>query len=234
MTIIIKLFIIIVIAWDRGGLSLGYSLQEGKTDLFYKNMKDEEIVSIARDGDHLALDYLLNKYKNYVRGKATTYFLIGADRDDIIQEGMIGLFKAIRDYNKDKLTSFKSFAEICITRQIITAIKTATRKKHIPLNSYISLNKPVYEEGSDRTLLDMIEGFTVSDPMEVCIGNENIHNIEIDILNSLSELEYEVLDSYIKGSTYQDIAKELNRDPKSVDNALQRTKKKLGKCLDYS
>lgn len=223
-----------MIAWDRGGLNLRYSLHKDKRNYFYEAMKDEEIVSIARKGDHLALDYLLNKYKNYVRGKAGTYFLIGADRDDIIQEGMIGLFKAIRDYNKDKLASFKSFAEICITRQIITAIKTATRQKHIPLNSYISLNKPVYEEGSDRTLLDMIEGFSVTDPMEVCIGNENIHNMETSILNSLSELEYEVLESYIKGSSYQDIAKELDRDPKSVDNALQRIKKKLEKCLDYS
>lgn len=197
-------------------------------------MEDEEIVSIARRGDRLAQDYLLDKYKNYVRGKASTYFLIGADRDDIIQEGMIGLFKAIRDYNKDKLASFKSFAEICITRQIITAIKTATRQKHRPLNSYISLNKPIYEEESDRTLLDIIEGLSITDPMEVFIVNENIHSMEVSIFNSLSELEYEVLDSYVKGSSYQDIAKELQRDPKSVDNALQRIKKKLEKCLNYS
>lgn len=213
---------------------MGYSLQDKGKGFFYEDFKDEEIVIMARNGDRLALDYLLNKYKNYVRGKASTYFLIGADRDDIIQEGMIGLFKAIRDYNKDKLASFKSFAELCITRQIITAIKTATRQKHIPLNSYISLNKPVYEEESDRTLMDIIEGVNITDPMEVLIGNENVLSMEISIFNSLSDLEYEVLDSYVKGSSYQDIAIELNRDPKSVDNALQRIKRKLGKCLNYA
>lgn len=221
-------------AWDRGGFDLGYSFHKDEVDCLYKNLKDEDIVIMARKGDYLALDYLLNKYKNYVRGKAGTYFLIGADRDDVIQEGMIGLFKAIRDYNKDKLASFKSFAEICITRQIITAIKTATRQKHIPLNSYISLNKPVYEGNSERTLLDIIEGVNITDPMEVFIVNENMHNIEISIFNSLSELEYEVLDSYVKGSNYIDIAKELHRDPKSVDNALQRIKRKLEKCLKHS
>lgn len=196
-------------------------------------MEDEDIIKKVRKGDTLALDYLLNKYKSYVKAKAGTYFLIGADRDDIIQEGMIGLFKAVRDFNKDKLASFKTFAELCITRQIITAIKTATRQKHLPLNSYISLNKPVYEEGSSRTLLDTIEGVRMTDPMEVFIGNENIHNMEIIIIDILSELEYEVLDSYVKGSSYQDIAKELERDPKSVDNALQRIKKKLEKSLEY-
>src|SRR5690554_4166322 len=122
----------------------------------YESLSDEEIVQLARDANDQALEHLINKYKNFVRAKARSYFLIGADREDIIQEGMIGLYKAIRDFRPDKLASFRAFAELCITRQIITAIKTATRQKHIPLNSYVSLNKPIYDEESDRTLLDVI------------------------------------------------------------------------------
>ena len=123
----------------------------------FETMADEQVVKLAQeDGDGAALEYLLNKYKNFVRTKARSYFLIGADHEDIVQEGMIGLYKAIRDYRAEKLSSFRAFAELCVTRQIITAIKTATRQKHIPLNSYISLNKPIYEEDSDRTLLDVI------------------------------------------------------------------------------
>ena len=126
----------------------------------YEEMTDEQIVQLAQAGEEPALVYLLNKYKNFVRSKARSYFLIGADHEDIVQEGMIGLFKAIRDYREDRLSSFRAFAELCITRQIITAIKTATRQKHIPLNSYVSLNKPIYDEESDRTLLDVItEGY---------------------------------------------------------------------------
>ena len=130
----------------------------------YEVMIDEDIVELAQDGDDIAQEFLINKYKNFVRAKARSYFLIGADREDIIQEGMIGLYKAIRDFRCDKLSSFRAFAELCITRQIITAIKTATRQKHIPLNSYISLNKPIYDEDSDRTLLDVISGTKITDP----------------------------------------------------------------------
>jgi len=129
-------------------------------------MNDEEIVEDSRAGDDRALEYLINKYKGFVRAKARTYFLIGADREDIIQEGMIGLYKAIRDFRKDKLSSFRAFAELCITRQIITAIKTATRQKHIPLNSYVSLNKPIFDEESDRTLMDIISEESINDPEE--------------------------------------------------------------------
>ena len=130
----------------------------------FANMTDEEIVRLAqRDKDGAALEYLLNKYKNFVRAKARSYFLIGADHEDIVQEGMIGLYKAIRDYREDRLSSFRAFAELCVTRQIITAIKTATRQKHIPLNSYISLNRPIYEEDSDRTLLDVITDCEISE-----------------------------------------------------------------------
>lgn len=193
----------------------------------YKTMEDEDVVEIAKSENPVAVEFLLYKYKNFVRSKARSYFLIGADRDDIIQEGMIGLYKAIRDYDKNKLTSFKSFAEICVTRQIITAIKSATRQKHMPLNSYVSLNKPVYEEESERTLLDMISGNKTTDPMELFIGREDMDMMESKIGKMLSELEMEVLMSYIDGKTYQEISVDLKRHVKSIDNALQRVKRKL-------
>lgn len=228
MTEIEILFIIIVIAHDKGGNFMGMGLYENIDILEYGEMEDEDIVEAAKAGNSLALEYIINKYKNSVRNKARTYFLIGADRDDIIQEGMIGLYKAVRDYDRDKLASFKSFAEICITRQIITAIKTATRQKHIPLNSYVSLNKPMYIEESERTLMDVIEGPKTPDPMEIFIGRESMDNIESRIEEVLSELESQVLNGYIEGKSYQEMAIELGRDEKSVDNALQRVKKKLG------
>jgi len=203
--------------------SLG-SQFEGKTD--------DEIVLEARNGDERALEYLLRKYQNFVKSKAKSYFLIGADKEDIYQEGMIGLFKAIRDFKDDKLASFKVFAELCITRQIITAVKTATRQKHIPLNTYISLNKPIYDEESDRTLLDIISGIKVSDPEELIIGKEELKNIEFQIEEVLSDLEMEVLMSYLDGKSYQEIACDLDRQAKSIDNALQRVKRKLEKCLE--
>lgn len=193
----------------------------------FETMEDEDIVFMANSDCPLALEYLINKYKNFVRSKARSYFLIGADRDDIIQEGMIGLFKAIRDYDKERLTSFKSFAEICITRQIITAIKSATRQKHIPLNSYISLNKPIFEDESERTLIEFISGGKVDDPMELFIGREDVVLMESKMGEVLSKLEIDVLMSYIEGKTYQEIALDLNREVKSVDNALQRVKRKL-------
>lgn len=198
----------------------------------FDSMADEQIVEDARQGDVQALEYIIHKYKNFVRAKARSYFLIGADREDIIQEGMIGLYKAIRDYRADKLSSFRAFAELCITRQIITAIKTATRQKHIPLNSYISLNKPIYDEDSDRTLLDIISGNTISDPEELVIGKEDFSNIESKIEEVLSNLEWEVLTSYLQGKSYQEIAMDLGRHVKSVDNALQRVKRKLEKYLE--
>lgn len=197
----------------------------------YDDMLDEEIVHIAKNGDIRAQEYLINKYKNFVRAKARSYFLIGADKDDIIQEGMIGLYKAIRDFKPDKLSSFRAFAELCITRQIITAIKTATRQKHIPLNSYVSLNKPIYDEESDRTLLDVLSGAKVSDPEELVISREELINIESKIGEVLSSLEWEVLRSYLDGRSYQEIACDLDRHAKSIDNALQRVKRKLEKYL---
>lgn len=194
-------------------------------------MTDEDIVDAIRAGNPLALDFLINKYKLFVKNKAKTYFLIGADREDIIQEGMIGLFKAIRDYDKSRPASFKTFAEICVTRQIITAIKAATRQKHIPLNSYISLNKVMFEENSSRTLIDMIEKLEDEDPLEIFITKEEMDNMEFKIGEVLSELEWMVLTNYVEGKSYQEISQSIQRDEKSIDNALQRIKRKLEKCL---
>ena len=195
-------------------------------------LEDESVVDLAREGDNEALEFLIYKYKNFVRAKARSYFLIGADREDIIQEGMIGLYKAIRDFRYDKLSSFRAFAELCITRQIITAIKTATRQKHIPLNSYISLNKPIYDEDSDRTLLDVISGSKITDPEELIISREEFGDIEEKMGEILSSLEWQVLMSYLDGKTYQEIAVELKRHVKSIDNALQRVKRKLERYLE--
>ncbi|MGQ0418627.1 RNA polymerase sporulation sigma factor SigH, partial [Bacillus sp. HC-Mk] len=158
--------------------------------------------------------------------------LVGADREDIVQEGMIGLFKAIRDYKEDKLSSFKAFAELCITRQIITAIKTATRQKHIPLNSYVSLDKPIYDEESDRTLLDVISEAKVTDPEEMIISQEEYTDIESKISELLSDLERKVLSLYLDGRSYQEISEQLNRHVKSIDNALQRVKRKLERYME--
>ena len=197
-----------------------------------EQMTDEEVAMLAQQGDNEATEWLLNKYKNFVRSKARSYFLVGADHEDIVQEGMIGLFKAFRDFKPDKLASFRAFAEICVTRQIITAIKTATRQKHIPLNSYVSLNKPIYDEESDRTLLDVITERRATNPEELIIGQEDLSSINDRIGEVLSDLEWEVLTSYLEGKSYQEIAQELGRHVKSIDNALQRVKRKLEHLMD--
>ena len=198
----------------------------------FENMPDEEAVALAQSGDGAALEHLLNKYKNFVRTKARSYFLIGADHEDIVQEGMIGLYKAIRDFKSEKLTSFRAFAELCVTRQIITAIKTATRQKHIPLNSYVSLNKPIYDEESDRTLLDVISEEVPSDPEAMLIDREDLSFIEGRIGEMLSDLEKQVLALYMEGKSYVEISAAMGRHVKSVDNALQRIKRKLLKYLE--
>ncbi len=198
----------------------------------FLNMADEDIVLDAQlHNNALAQEYLLHKYRNFVRAKARSYFLIGAEREDIIQEGMIGLYKAIRDFKSDKQSSFRAFAELCVTRQIITAIKTATRQKHIPLNSYVSLNKPIYEEDSDRTLLDIISGAKVANPEDMVISKEEFADIENKMNSILSDLEWKVLMSYLDGKSYQEIAVALGRHIKSIDNALQRVKRKLEKYI---
>jgi RNA polymerase sporulation-specific sigma factor len=214
-----------------GGVTVRIN-RETSIEVTYYEMSDEEIVSAAKKGDNNALECLIEKYRNFVKAKARTYFLIGADREDIVQEGMIGLFKAIRDFREEKLSSFRAFAELCITRQIITAIKTATRQKHIPLNSYISLNRPIFDEESDRTLLDVLSEERVYDPEELFINREEYNGIEVKMDDVLSTLEKEVLSSYLQGKSYQEIAEDLDRHIKSIDNALQRVKRKLEKHLE--
>ncbi len=203
-------------------------LKEGEKGFInYRNCDDEELIYLASQGDLVAEECLINKYKKLVKIKARSYFLIGADTEDIIQEGMIGLYKAVRNYQFKKLSSFKAFAELCITRQIITAIKSATRQKHIPLNSYISLNKPIYNEDSDRTLLDIVDNISINDPQDLFLNDEKLNNLKMRIKRILSDLERDVLESYLDAKSYQEIAADLGRHVKSIDNALQRIKRKL-------
>ncbi len=197
----------------------------------FTGLSDGEIITIIHEGNTDALDFLITKYQSFVRLKARSYFLIGGDREDIIQEGMIGLYKAIRDFKEDRLSSFKVFAELCITRQIITAIKTATRQKHIPLNTSVSLDKPVFDEESDRTLLDVIAGPVLDDPEDLMIHKEDFIQMEEEMNKVLSGLEKQVLALYLDGQSYQEISDELNRQVKSVDNALQRIKRKLERYM---
>ena len=193
----------------------------------YEDLADEQVAELSAEGDKDAAEYLLAKYKNLVRARARQYFMAGADRDDIMQEGMIGLFKAIRDFDPTKQASFRGFAELCIRRQIITAVKTASRRKHTPLNSYISLSMPVYEDESERTLVDMLAERESVDPEEMFLRREKAEAMEAEINQKLSGLEQTVLSLYLGGMNYQEIAVELGRTPKSIDNALQRIKRKL-------
>lgn len=197
----------------------------------YKNMTDEEVALLAKCEDKEAETYIILKYEPFVKVKSKTFFVMGGEREDICQEGMIGLYKAIRDFKMEKLSSFKAFAELCITRQMITAVKTATRQKHLPLNTYISLNKPLYDEDSDRTLIDVLGSLKITDPEELIVSKESVEAMEIMIFSVLSGLEREVFSYYLEGKSYQEIACDLNRDPKSIDNALQRVKRKLEKCF---
>lgn len=197
----------------------------------FVSMTDDEIVKLAKNDNISALECILEKYKNLVKSRSRPYFLIGADREDIIQEGMIGLYKAIRDYDTEKYTNFKAFAEMCITRQIITAIKTATRRKHMPLNSYVSLSHPVFDEESDKTLLDTITEHSCLDPEEIIINKENYNSIGQRINELLSPKEMEILTVYLQGKSYQEISEQLGISHKSIDNALQRVKRKLDKNI---
>lgn len=217
-----------------GSLNTGDGFKDGEYNdgelLKFSSCTDEEVVELAKD-DARAFEYILKKYKNFVRSKARSYFLIGADKEDIVQEGMIGLYKAVRDYNQEKKASFRAFAELCITRQIITAVKTATRQKHKPLNSYVSLNKKVYDEESERTLVDIIAATRISNPEDIIIDKEDMFAIEGDISSMLSSLEKSVLSYYLRGKSYLDIARIMNRSEKSIDNALQRAKVKIDKYI---
>lgn len=202
-------------------------MSENNVQEDYMFMDDDRLVALVHLGETDPLEYLIDKYRNFVRAKSSKYFLIGGDQEDIVQEGMIGLFKAIRDYRSDKLTSFKGFAELCITRQIITAIKTATRQKHAPLNSYVSLYKPIYGEESDYTLLDVISGAQMMDPEACLINQEKTADLDQKIAELLSDLEKSVLALYMEGKSYVEISEDLKSPVKTIDNALQRVKRKM-------
>ena len=210
----------------------GESLERVSALAEYKELTDEQIVSLAQSGDSEAMDYVLDRYKNFVKSKARSYFLVGADHEDIVQEGMIGLYKAIRDYRPDRQAAFLAFADICITRQIITAIKTATRQKHIPLNSYVSLNRPVHDGDSDRTLIEVIGQDDRSNPENLMISQEDFSAIKGRLGELLSPLEMDALSGYVEGKSYQEISRQSGHHVKAIDNALQRVKKKLVKYLE--
>ncbi|MDD5944829.1 MAG: RNA polymerase sporulation sigma factor SigH [Clostridia bacterium] len=198
----------------------------------FSAMEDEKVIESARSGNSEALDFILNKYKPLVKSKSRAYFLIGADNEDIIQEGMIGLYKAVRDFNPEKHASFRAFADLCVNRQIITAIKAATRQKHQPLNNYVSLNKPAYDDDSQETYMDSIKGAENINPETMFIGREARAGIEKHLEKNLSSFENTVLSLYLDGKSYSEISKITQKSEKSIDNALQRVKKKLEKYLE--
>ena len=200
------------------------------SNLNYDTIDDEKIVDFVKSGDKFALEYLINKYRNLVNLKVNRYFIIGAEREDIVQEGLIGLFKAIKNFNTSKQNSFKTFASLCIERQLITAIKTSNRQKHMPLNSYLSLNQVAYEgEDNDTELIDTFDSKTIEDPLETITKREYYARVESTIDKMLSDFEKRVLNRYIKGESYVQIAERLNAPVKSVDNAIQRIRKKATK-----
>ena len=204
-------------------------MPEGLKKERYEEMTDEEIALLARDGDDAAQEFLLNKYKNFVRSKARSYFLIGADHEDIVQEGMIGLFKAVQDYDPRQESSFYSFARLCITRQLYTAIEASRRKKHGPLNSYVSL----YDRNEEKEpLIETVEAKGESNPEELLISQEYVRLLESELEDTLSELENRVLYLHLLGTDYKTIARLLDRSPKTIDNALQRIKGKTEKILE--
>ncbi|MDR4950372.1 RNA polymerase sporulation sigma factor SigH [Neobacillus cucumis] len=198
------------------------------------DLEDEILIDKIHNGDSESLERLIFKYKNFVRSRSSKYFLIGGDREDIVQEGMIGLYKAIRDYQKGKIFSFLSFADMCIKRQMITAVKHSTRQKHKPLNSYLSLDKPVYEEDDSVTFMDLIPGTSNSDPMSLVLNKEKDCEFKLKLNKLLSELERKVLSLYLDGQSYVEMSKELNTHVKSVDNALQRVKRKIEGAIDIN
>ena len=199
----------------------------------YANLTDEQIISQIKDGDEQALTFLLDKYKDLVNTKVGKYFIIGAEREDIVQEGMIGLFKAIKSYNSEKQNSFKSFANICIERQLITTIKSSNRQKHIPLNSYLSLNTAAYDNNEDDSveLIDTFNSNTIEDPLETIMKQEYYNEVETAVNKNLSKFEKQVLDRYLKGESYVKIAEKLDSPVKSIDNAIQRIRKKAIKNM---
>ncbi len=195
----------------------------------YINMPDEKIIEVIQSGDNLALNYMMNKYNDLVNMKASKFFMAGAEREDIIQEGLIGLYKATKSFDVGKQNSFKTFANLCIERQLITAIKTSNRQKNIPLNSSISLNQTAYEENDDMQIIDILETKTMEDPLETITKKEYYNSIEKQIDENLSDFEKQVLHYYKQGKSYAVIAEKLGSKVKSVDTAIQRIRKKANK-----
>ena len=188
---------------------------------------DEKLAALAQGGDDRAFDYLLDKYRVLVRKKSSSYYIIGADRDDIIQEGMIGLFKAVRDFDPGREASFKTFADMCVTRQMLTAVKNALRQKHAPLNFYVSLNKPIAESDGESELADVFGGNETANPEDIVINKEKADCLEVKVSEVLSRFELRVLSLYLQGNSYLSIGKAIGKDSKSVDNAIQRIRKKI-------
>lgn len=199
------------------------------SDKNFASFSDEDLTILAQQGNDKALDFLLSKYIVYVRSKSLSYYIVGADRDDIIQEGMIGLFKAVRDFSSERGVTFKTFADVCVTRQIITAVKNASRQKHAPLNFYISLNKPMSDDDEGSTFEDVLGHASNLNPEDILIKKEDADILGTEMNKILSRFELEVLSLYLGGNSYADIAKIIGKDSKSVDNALQRIKKKFEK-----
>ena len=200
----------------------------------YNNMSDDELLELINKKDTDALDFLICKYKDLVNSKANKYFIIGAEKEDIVQEGLIGLYKAIKDYKPDKQNSFKSFANLCIERQLITAIKSSNRQKHMPLNSYLSLNMTAFENedgNNDTQIVDVLENTVIEDPLDTITKKEYFSSVENVIDSSLSDFEKKVLNRYVQGESYVKIAERLDAPVKSVDNAIQRIRKKTAKNI---
>ena len=206
-----------------------YSLNENTHN--YSSMTDEEVISLVKNGDKYAIDFIIDKYKSLVNMKVSKYFIIGAEKEDIIQEGMIGLFKAIQSYNSDKQNSFKTFANMCIERQLITAIKTSNRQKHMPLNGYVSLNTAAYDEDEDTSVLEVLDSHQTEDPLDTITKKEYYKRVETAIDENLSDFEKQVLSRFIKGESYVTIAEKLETPVKSIDNAIQRIRKKAIKNI---
>ncbi len=209
-----------------GNANVIYSLEKN-----YDSMSDEELISLIKSDDKYALDFIIEKYKSLVNMKVGKYFIIGAEKEDIVQEGMIGLFKAIQSFNGEKQNSFKTFANMCIESQLITAIKTSNRQKHIPLNSYLSLNSSAYEDEDDTSVMDIFDSHTTEDPLDTITKKEYYKRIEDAIDQNLSDFEKKVLAKFIKGESYVNIAAELDTPVKSIDNAIQRIRKKAIKNI---
>lgn len=203
-----------------------------KNNIKYENLTDEEIIKRYNNGDNEALDYIINKYRNIVDMKVGKYFIIGAEKEDIVQEGLIGLLKAVKNFNSEKDNSFKTFANLCIERQLITAIKTSNRQKHQPLNTYVSLNSTTYDDNDDIQVIDILDAHQIEDPLDTVTKEEYYTNVKKAINKNLSKFEKDVLYKYVEGNSYEQIASSLDTPVKSVDNAIQRIRKKASRNIE--